>query len=196
MQTEIEVKFPQIDVEDMRRRLQKAGAVCEQPMRLMRRRTFDNSYMKEHKGYGRVRDEGDKVTLTYKQFDDFSLHGAQEIEFVVPDFDMACEFMMSVGAGSMTSSYQESRRETWSLGEVEIAIDEWPWLEPYIEIEAANEIEIRRVAELLGFEWNAAITGSAMAMFWQAYPNSDKTKHIGDIPRVAFGEPLPDMLKA
>ena len=195
MQTEVEVKFPQIDIDDMRGRLKEAGAVCEQPMRLMRRRTFDNSYMKERKGYGRVRDEGDKVTLTYKQFDDFSLHGAQEIEFVVADFDVACEFMDRVGAGTLVTSYQESRRETWRFGDAEIMIDEWPWLATFIEIEGPSEKAVKNTAEKLGFDWSNAITGSIMAVYWHAYPNADKSKIVGDLERVAFDMPLPDMFK-
>ena len=35
MKTEIEVKFLNIDIEDIRAKLQAAGAVCEQPMRLI-----------------------------------------------------------------------------------------------------------------------------------------------------------------
>lgn len=35
MKTEIEVKFVDVDINDVRARLKKAGAVCEQPMRDM-----------------------------------------------------------------------------------------------------------------------------------------------------------------
>ena len=195
MQTEIEVKFPQIDIEDMREQLQKAGAVCEQPMRLMRRRTFDNTYMKEHKGYGRVRDEGDKITVTYKQFDDFSVHGAKEVEIVVSDFDKAVELLRCLGAGTYAMSYQESRRETWQLGDVEVVIDEWPWLDPFIEIEGSSEEAVKNAANRLGFDWRKALTGSIMAMYWYTYPEGDQSKNVGYLDRVALGEPLPDMFK-
>lgn len=62
MKTEIEVKFCQIDIDDVRQRLKAAGAICVQPMRLMRRQVF---YLVDRTkdAYLRVRDEGDKVTI-------------------------------------------------------------------------------------------------------------------------------------
>ena len=66
MKTEIEAKFVKLDIDDVRARLEQAGATLEQPMRMMRRQTFDPVSDSAHR-YVRVRDEGDKVTMTYKQ---------------------------------------------------------------------------------------------------------------------------------
>jgi adenylate cyclase class 2 len=196
MQTEIEVKFPQIDIDAMRERLKEAGAVCEQPMRLMRRRTFDNNFMKQGKdAFARVRDEGHKITMTYKQFDSLSLHGAKEIEIEVSDFEKACELMFQIGAGEVMSSYQESRRETWRLGDVEIVIDEWPWLKPYIEVEGVSEEAVRKVADELGCDWSDAVFGDVMAAFRLEYPHLTVDETIGNLQEVRFGAPLPDFLK-
>ena len=81
MQSEIEVKFVNVSFDDMRTKLAALGGTCEQPMRLMRRVAINSEFMKTGKdAYLRVRDEGDKVTMTYKQFDSLSVDGAKEIE--------------------------------------------------------------------------------------------------------------------
>jgi adenylate cyclase class 2 len=70
MQTEIEAKFLNVDHSTIRKKLKKVGAVRIQSVRLMRRKNFDFkdlSLEKEKSGWVRVRDEGDKVTLSYKQ---------------------------------------------------------------------------------------------------------------------------------
>ena len=59
MNTEIEAKFLNVNFDEIREKLTKLGAICEQPMRLMRRYTFDNAYMKNGKdSFVRVRNEG------------------------------------------------------------------------------------------------------------------------------------------
>lgn len=80
MQTEIEAKWLNIDIDLMRNKLEKNGAQLVHPERQMRRCTFDFPDKKLHQvnGWVRVRDEGDKVTLSYKQLNDRSLHGNME----------------------------------------------------------------------------------------------------------------------
>jgi adenylate cyclase class 2 len=89
METEIEVKFPDIDQEALRSSLKEKGAILEYPEVLMRRKTFDYSDRRLNKigGWIRVRDEGDKITLSYKQLNDRTLHGTKEIDVVVDDFE-------------------------------------------------------------------------------------------------------------
>ncbi len=79
MNTELEVKFVNIDHDDIRDKLNKLGAVLEQPMRLMRRVTIDSDIMKFKNAFVRVRDEGYRTTLTYKEFTNLSVDGAKEI---------------------------------------------------------------------------------------------------------------------
>ena len=44
MQTEIEAKFPDIDADGLRIKLQQLGATCEYTETLIRRKMFDFSY--------------------------------------------------------------------------------------------------------------------------------------------------------
>ena len=72
MQTEIEAKFPDINPDELRKKLLEAGAVLVHEERFMRRKVFDypDSRLEKIGGWVRVRDEGDKVTFTYKQLND------------------------------------------------------------------------------------------------------------------------------
>ena len=128
----------------------------------MRRVAIENDFMRTDKdAFLRVRDEGDKVTLTYKQFDSLSVDGAKEIEVEVSDYDKTVAILAQAGLPAYTS--QQTRRETWHLGNVEIMLDEWPWLRPYIEIEGESEEVLRQVADQLGFDWKDAVFGDVMA---------------------------------
>ncbi len=192
MKTEIEVKFLNVNFDELRERLKAAGAICEQPMRLMRRVIIETPEMEEIDAFIRVRDEGDKVTLTYKQFHDReAIAGVQELEVKVSDFDDMVEILRLSGLDH--KSFQETRRETWRLGDVEIVLDEWPWLDPYIEIEGPSEKEVQRAADLLGFSWQHAVIGPTTAAYQAQYPEGD-SRQLVNIPRVAFGEPIPDIL--
>ena len=66
MQAEIEAVFLDINKDELRKKLEEFGAELVQPERLMRRTAFD---LGRHE-FARVRNEGDKVTMTYKCFTD------------------------------------------------------------------------------------------------------------------------------
>jgi adenylate cyclase class IV len=59
--------------------------------------------------------------------------------------------------GAVKKSYQETLREIWHLGDVEICIDTWPGLNPFVEIESDNEEKVKNVSEKLGFNWSDAL---------------------------------------
>lgn len=172
MNTEIEAKFPNIDHNQIRDRLTQLEATREEPSRLMRRVVYHNDTMTKKGAFLRIRDEGHQTTMTYKQFDANSIDGAKEYEVQVNDFDTAIAAIDATGL--VHDTYQESRRETWKLGEVEIVLDEWPWLPPYIEIEGPTEQHVRAVAEKLQLSWNDAMFGGVANLYLFEYP------HIGE----------------
>jgi len=195
MKAEIEAKFLDVDFDAIRAKLKELGAECEQPMRLMRRVTIENDFMKNEKdAFLRVRDEGHKVTMTYKQFDALSVDGAKELEVEVSDFDTAVKLLQQVGLPYR--SYQETRRETWKLNDVEIVLDEWPWLKPYIEIEGESEQHLKDAASKLGFAWNSAAYGDVMVAYRAQYPHLALKDTVATVAEVKFGDPLPELLKA
>jgi len=191
MNTEIEVKFLHVDHEGVRAKLKEIGAVCEKPMRLMRRVTFDSPEMKAKNGWIRVRDEGDKVTLGYKQTDSLDIDGTKEIETTVGNFDAAVAILKQLEIDG--GSFQESKRESWRIGEVQIELDEWPWLDPYIEIEAPTIEAVHDMASKLSFDMTAAVSGDVMVAYRDQYPHLGLRDTVGNLAEVRFGTPLPEI---
>lgn len=188
MKTEIEVKFINIDIDGIRSRLAGAGAVCEQPMRLMKRALIDNEELDKKNAFLRIRDEGDRTTVTFKQFDENSLTGAKELAIEVSDFDTTLQILKQFDLEHRT--FQESKRETWKYGDVEVVIDEWPWINSYIEIEGESEDSVRQAAKELGFDWEDAVFGSVDVIYVREYPNMS-VRGVIDIKEVRFGDPVP-----
>lgn len=193
MQTEIEAKFLNTDHDQIRERLRALGASLEQPMRLMRRVVIDfpDRRMQKHTdSWVRVRNEGDKVTLTFKQTNEHQFGGAKEIEVTVSDYDKTIAIFLAMGMVVHTS--QETRRETWNYKEAEIVLDEWPWLNPFVEIEAPTEALVMEAARDLGFDWNEAVFGSVTTAYRAQYPAIVKDEHISEISEIKFGLNKPD----
>jgi adenylate cyclase class 2 len=152
--------------------------------------------MNEKHAYLRVRDEGYRVAMTYKQFDEMSLTGAKEIEFNVSDYDGAVALIEAIGIKS--KSVQETKREIWYMGDAEIVIDEWPWIDYFIEIEAPSETLVKETAEKLGLDWSDAAFGDIMTAYRAEYPHLGNSPRdmVYNLPVVRLGDPLPDILKA
>lgn len=193
MQTEIEAKFLNVDHDEMREKLNKLGAKCIQPMRLMRRKNFDYQDKRLEKigGWIRVRDEGDKVTLSYKQLNDRTLHGTKEINVEVSDFEDTCKLLETIGISSF--GLQESKRESWILDGVEVDLDEWPWIEPFMEVEAPDEESLRKAVSKLGLNLDDAAHGSVEIAYQKDYDITDE--EIYNIKELKFG-PVPKWLEA
>lgn len=189
MNTEIEAKFLHINRDELREKLRSVGGVLEYPLRTMRRIVVQSDAMKDDGAYVRVRDEGDKVTLTYKRKDSNTVDGIQEAETEVKDFDTAATILQ--GLNFPWVSYQESKREKWHVGDVEVVLDEWPWISPFAEIEGPTEEGIREVAQKLGFSWGDAVFGSVMQVYRVEYPWLGPEDKIGQLAEVKFGDPLP-----
>ena len=186
MEREIEIKFLNVEYADIRSRLERAGAKLIKPQRLMRRTIIKTPDMIARDAFARVRDEGDKITMTYKQVNK-NKKDYDEVEIIVNDYDKAVEILTKCDLP--TVSYQETKREQWEMGNVEICIDEWPWANPYIEIEGATEAAVKRVALALGFKMADAVRGTVWNVYWNAYPHLHGQKP--DVPAFKFGDPLP-----
>lgn len=153
---EIEVKFLEIDVDQTEKKLTKLGAV-KKFERLYKVRVFDypDLHLNKMGAWIRLRDEGDKIMLAYKERLGFTGHageendkGMKEIEIAVSDFDKTAEFLISIGLKEKFS--EEKRRTRYMLENIEFDIDEAPALKPYLEIEAKSWDEIDRAIKLLG----------------------------------------------
>lgn len=199
MPIEHEAKFLGVDADDVRARLKAAGATCRIPERLMRRVIIDYPDQRlrhARKGYDqwiRVRDEGHKVTLTYKNVVENAAGGAQELEVVVSDYETTIKIFESIGLKVFCS--QETKRETWDYGDVEVVIDTWPFIPTFVEVEGSGQESIKAAAERLGFDWVDACFGTANVIYRKYYPKMTEDEVIGAIPELRFNMELPQWLK-
>ena len=187
MHTEIEAKFLGIDHDAMRTKLEALGATLVAPARQMHRVNYD--VLDNRRAWVRVRDENNKVTLTYKQLDDRSLHGTKEVNLTVDSFEQAEAFLQAIGLKPKTD--QQTKRESWKLGDVEIELDEWPWIRPFLEIEGPDESSVKEAAAKLGLDWKDALHGSVEIAYRAEYDVTDE--EINQIPVINFG-PAPGWL--
>jgi adenylate cyclase class 2 len=152
---EIEVKFLNIDSVLMESKLEAIGAkkIFE---KLYKRRIFDYPDLRLNKkgAWIRLRDEGEKITLTYKErigmktFDGKTNDDSmEEIEINVNDFEKTAEMLNKIGF--IEKFYQENKRIRYQLNDIEFDIDFWPQLDPYLEIEAPSWEKIDEAIKLL-----------------------------------------------
>lgn len=194
MQTEIEAKFLDVNHDELRAKLRVLGAVCEQPERLMVRKGYDypdGRLRTEKNGWARVRNEGDKITMSYKQLDDRTLHGTKEVCLTVDDFDQAGMFLEALGL--TCNAFIETKRESWKLGHIEIELDTWPWTKPYAEIEAHDEAELKDIAARLGLDWSRVLHGSVEVVYTAEYDVTEAD--VNSWSKITFTE-VPDWLEA
>ena len=167
MALEIEAKILSVDIAACREKLAACGYVCTRPRFKMRRYTFMLTEMPglidNGNKWARVRDEGDKVTMTFKHTFNASAEGTNEIEFIVSDFDKAAEFMR--GLGYHNAAYQENFRENWVKGEVEVSFSEWPGIPAFAEVEGPTEDQVKKACTELNFDFTQAVFGGVGAVY-------------------------------
>ena len=193
MQVEIEAKFLGINHADLRIKLKELGAKQLYSQKLMRRRTFDyiDKSLDEKGAWVRLRDEGDKIELMLKQNLGKQLGNIRETPVLVTDYEAATEFLLSIGL--IQKSEQESKRELWQLNDVEIMLDEWPWVKPFIEIEAQRPEAVKDAAQQLGLDWQAAIFDTVEPVYYNEY---DVTRaQIHALKTMRFDNPVPVTFK-
>ena len=168
MKTEYEATFLDIHREDLTKNLKGLNANLERPEYMQRRVTLELPKEKQDPNtWLRVRDEGDKVTLTLKSVDGKTITGQKEILVEVNDFEDTVALLESIGCER--KSYQESKRELWRLEGVEIAIDTWPFLATYVELEGPSEESVKKAADQLGFDYSTAIFDTVNGIYKQKY---------------------------
>jgi len=189
MNIEYEATFIPVKKDEMRARLEKAGAKLARPEFMQRRMVFFLPKGHEIDGaWLRVRDEGDKVTMSLKVIDGEKISDQQETCVVVGDYSETIKLLEAIGCRS--KAYQESKRELWVLDDTEVTIDEWPFLEPFVEVEGKSEMVVRAVSEKIGFSWRDAKFCAVGRLYKEKYGVSldEINNHTS---RIVFGEKNP-----
>lgn len=146
-QTEIEYKFLNIDVEDLKKKLEQNNAkfIFDTVYKIY---NHDKEEWRPIQGRVRLREGNGKATMAYKEQQENGFD--KEIEFEIADIEKAHELLNAINIP--VKRVEQKRRIRYELDNVEIDIDFWPGIEPYIEVEAETEEEIVKVATLLGFD--------------------------------------------
>lgn len=157
MHTEFEVKFLGVDPTKLEEKIIKLWGIKISPMTPMRRVTFFDPHQKLW-SFFRVRDEGSKITMTYKKIVSNSIDWVKEINLTIDDFDAGVAMLLQTWLEQKV--YQESRRAVFDLNECEIVVDEWPWLRPLCEIEWPSIDVVTATAQLLWFDMSNSYAGT------------------------------------
>lgn len=184
MNIEYEATFPDVDKREVREQLLAVGATLVKPEFLQKRIVFN--LPKGHEipgGWLRVRDEGDKITMSLKVVDGTHIENQKEICLKVDSFDEGVNLFLSLGCEK--KSYQETRRELWTLDGTEITIDEWPFLRPFVEVEGKSEASVRAVSEKIGFDYTQALFGAVDVLYMRQYPHLTFDR-INQTPLIVF----------
>lgn len=184
MKTEIEAKFSPIVPGELLQKLTKLKAKQVQGRTLMKRVLYDKRKNPQIKTtYVRIRDEGDKITMSLKQMAGAKgkVTDQKEHMLIVPDFEEAREFL--TGTGLVESCYQEAYRTTWKYKDSEIVMDEFPALAPFLEIESETEEELQEIVKELGLNWKDKITHAVDGIYESTYkmPNEQILESISFI---------------
>ena len=180
MKTEFEAKFLNVDIEPLRGQLKALGASCSVPERLMQRLVFETDNLLKKKAWLRVRNEGDKITMTLKQTTDSQgIDRIREVEVTVDSFENAVTLLTEAGFKPMR--HEDNRRESWRLDQASIDIDTWPKIPTFVEIEGPDKASVEACVRKLGFDMNQARFGSIDEIYQTEY-----SINIMSMTRISF----------
>ena len=167
-QKEFEVRFLEVDVPALKKKLKKLGAKDKGEVFLRETIIYDRKlkWLEEHKVV-RVREKGKEVEVTYKHHPEINTLGTTEIEFHADDAKQAVALFEAIGLQAYR--HQEKKRHTFKLGAITFDIDTWPKIPPYLEIEGPSEGAIKKAALRLGFDWANVVFDNARTLAEKRY---------------------------
>ena len=178
MKTEIEARLLDCNVEQVIEKLKNKNAKFEGDWLQLRycydfKPALENSWI-------RLRTNGKETTLTIKEINSSKIDGTKELEIVVSDFYETDLILNKLGFNAR--SKQENRRIRYTLDSVEIDIDFWPYIPPYVEFEADSEEDIIKVCKILGLEYGELTTLDVSSIYNKYGLN------INEMPEVVLEE--------
>lgn len=146
MNTECEVRILDIDVDEIISKLSDIGASKVGEFNF--KRYIYNIIPKQEGRFIRLRTDGKKTYLAYKDKQYTSMSSTKELEMEIEDFSKAHLFLKTVGF--VEDKYIENKRITFVYNDVKFDIDCYPMIPPYMEIEASNEDIVNEFIDRLG----------------------------------------------
>lgn len=188
---EIEGKILNININDLKKKLKLKKARRVHKMMLYRRYVFH--LMNGMVGYIRTREENKIVTITMKTYPKDSKYALESEIVVNQTLEESRNFLLA--QGYKLKAYHETLREKWTLGEcAEIAIDSIPGIPTYVELECKNEKEIKKIADLLEFDYSKIEYGAYDKQFLDYY-GIEKDTINNKIPSLTFKKIDKELIK-
>lgn len=161
METEYEVRVLNIDVDKVINILENIGA--KKIGSYFQKRYVYDIVKGENDRFVRVRDNGEVVTITYKDKRIRTISGTKELEIEVNDFQKAKELLNNLGFTD--GPYQENKRVIYKLDDTEFDFDTYPNIPTYLEIESKDEATVNKYIKLLDLENNEQTCDSIMKIY-------------------------------
>jgi len=165
MDTEIEERILDINVEKMIKKLESLNAIKVGEWH-QKRYVYDFNPKRENE-WIRLRTNGINTTLTYKNIQKDTIDGTKELEIEVSDFEKTNQLLNILGYKS--KAYQENKRIRYLINDVEIDIDCWPLIPAYMEIEAKSIEKIKEIEKLLEIDSSYITTLNCQEIYNQIY---------------------------
>jgi adenylate cyclase class IV len=154
---EFEGRVLDLDLPEFYKKLKTCNATKLTDLSIYRRSVFKLCDIK--RGFVRVRDEGDKITMTSKIYKDPKFPIESELS-IHNTFEHGQDFLRSLNLDE--KAYHETMREKWSIPKsstnktqlCEVAIDRIPGLPVYAELECKTETDLKKTCKLLGVTYN------------------------------------------
>jgi adenylate cyclase class 2 len=160
MKTEYEVRVLEINVEELKKKLDRLATFKFD--RLQKRYVYDFKPVIPTK-WLRLRTNGVDNTLTIKNILSDKIDGTKELEIKVSDFEETNLILKELGY--IPKGYQENKRVQYMLDGVEIDIDYWPLIPAYMEIEGSSEEEVYKTLTKLGYSKKDATTKDVESIY-------------------------------
>lgn len=169
MAIEFEGRILDIDYDKFIEKVKLLGGKLKQKLTLYKRSVFNLCDIK--RGFVRVRDEGDKVTMTAKLYKNPQF--PEEYELQLKDsFEHGQAFLEALNLTK--KAYHETMREKWSIYKrntelCEIAIDFIPGLPVYAELECKTKKDLQQTAKMLDIPMSQLSYGGYGKVFAHYY---------------------------
>lgn len=164
MKVEYEAKALNINKNSIRKRLKKIDAKLIFHETKFVRQTFQNAELRKRNAWIRLQKGNGTVKLALKiAKDKTSVDGLLEREIEVSSFEQTQDLLLTLGYEK--DMYEEKLREEWELDGITFDIDTWPEIPTFVEIEGANEDDVKKGFERMNLDYNRAFFGPISELY-------------------------------
>ena len=166
---EIEVRFLEIDPEDLKKKLKKLGAedLGEDYFKEILFYHTDPILNDNRRRFVRIRQTKHGAILTFKHRNEHHGISTKEIEFGINNAEKAQLFLEETGWA--VSRFVEKKRHSFKLNGVEIDIDLFPKAPYFVELEGNSEEDLRKMAKALELDWKNVEFRDGKAFLTEVY---------------------------